>query len=322
MKYALLWAVALVTTACTPSIEDQNSDSDITMTPTDDVALFAPGRVSTGNAERDLALTADGTELFYTLSTPDNATRAIIHMKRTSEGWSDPEVASFSGQFMDIEPFVAPDDQRLYFASKRPLTVGDSTNDYNLWYVDRIDRGWSDPVALPAVINGDGDEYYPSVASNGNLYFTASREDSKGLEDIYVSRWVEENFTAAESLDTAVNSKGYEYNAFISPDESFLIFGSFGRPDGLGGGDMYISYRDGSGAWKAATHLPAPINSEKLDYCPFVHSESQTFFFTSNRSTSRTSEILKYEDILKMSGDPVNGQGDIFFVKASVLGPQ
>jgi hypothetical protein len=38
-----------------------------------------------------------------------------------------------------------------------------------------------------------------------------------------------------------VNSKGYDFNAFIDPDENYIIFSSYKRPDDLGGGDLYYS---------------------------------------------------------------------------------
>jgi WD40-like Beta Propeller Repeat len=156
----------------------------------------------------------------------DNGVRAIIRVVYSDNGWGEPEVASFSGVHSDLEAAFSPDGSRIFFASDRPLNQKDTTRDYNIWMVERDETAWGNAQPLPNEINSDENEYYPSVAANGNLYFTACYEDCKGIEDIYVSRKEGGEYLTPVSLDTNINSATYEFNAFIAPDESFLIFGS------------------------------------------------------------------------------------------------
>lgn len=89
-------------------------------------SLFAAGFVSTGMGERDVAMTPDGNDV-----------------------WSEPEVAPFSGQYMDLEPAIAPDGNAFYFMSKRPLpNSGDKMSDENLWMMDRTADGWGKPYPV------------------------------------------------------------------------------------------------------------------------------------------------------------------------------
>ena len=83
-------------------------------------------------------------------------------------------------------------------------------------------------------------------------------------------------------LPEAVNSKGYDFNAFVDPDESFILFSSYKRTDDLGGGDLYYSLRR-NGSWLPAVHFGKEINSSALDYSPFVSADKRYFFFTSKR---------------------------------------
>ena len=275
--------------------------------------LFAPGIVSTQISERDMTISADGSELYYTAGTPDNAYRTILHIKRTSDGWGSPEIASFSGVHMDIEATFAPNGDRLFFASKRPLHDKDSTSDYNLWFVERTDDSWGEPKALPESINTDGDEYFPSVATNGNLYFTSCREDCKGIEDIYFSEYVDGKYLTPISLDSNINTNTYEFNAFVAPDESYLIFGSWGRPDGFGGGDLYVSYRNADKSWSRAVNMGEGINSEGLDFCPFVDVHRNTLYFTSGRALE-TDTIKSADHLFKMATAIENGLTNIYSV--------
>ena len=173
---------------------------------------------------------------------------------------------------------------------------------------------------LPNTINTKANEFYPSVAANGNLYFTGEYEEGIGKEDIYVSYWKNGDFSKRKVLDTAINSVFWEFNAFIAPDESFIIFSSYGRKDDMGGGDLYISTKDSAGDWQPAQNLAA-INSARLDYCPFVTKDKKTLYFTSQRHSipSSNAKAVSYEELVRMYNGTANGTDDIFFVDFAAL---
>ena len=52
---------------------------------------------------------------------------------------------------------------------------------------EQPDLDWSNPTNMGNIINSERNEFYPSIAENGNLYFTANNNDSKGKDDIYIS---------------------------------------------------------------------------------------------------------------------------------------
>jgi hypothetical protein len=127
--------------------------------------------------------------------------------------------------------------------------TGNTIKDFDIWYVEKKDSKWDEPKNLGETVNSSTDEYYPSIALSGNLYFTAAYKNSVGKEDIYVSILENGKYATPVPLDTAVNSKTFEFNAFVSPDEQFIIFTSYGRKDGKGRGDLYMSTKDASGKW-------------------------------------------------------------------------
>ncbi|MFQ5628223.1 MAG: hypothetical protein ACE5I1_05635 [bacterium] len=43
-----------------------------------------------------------------------------------------------------------------------------------------------------------------------------------------------------ENPGNAVNSKHDEFNSFVALDEGFILFSSFGREDGFGGGVILL----------------------------------------------------------------------------------
>lgn len=279
------------------------------------VTLLAEGFVSTSMNERDFALTPDGTEIYYSISTPQSGFQTIVFSRKDKKGkWSKPEVVSFAGKFSDLEPAISADGKKLYFASNRPLQ-GNQPKDFDLWVVERKENVWGEPKNLGTSVNTESDEFYPSLAKSGNLYFTAQYKEGVGREDIFMASWKNGEFEKPVALDTAVNSKGFEFNAFVDPDEQFIIFTGYGRKDDTGRGDLYMSTKDTYGKWLPAKNLKA-VNSSRLDYCPYVSPDKKILFFTSERAPLPVSfeSRVSYNQIQKVNQQTLNGTGNIYWV--------
>ena len=278
--------------------------------------IFGEGVVSTDMYERDMAISPDGSEMFYTIVSPQNVFSAIIYLTKDEKGeWSKPEVASFSGEYSDMEPAFTSDGKKLFFVSNRPL-AGDTAKDFDIWYVEKTGGKWMHPVNIGRPVNTDANEFYPSIASSGNLYFTAAYSKGKGKEDIYVANWENGKYADPVSLDSAINSPQYEFNAFVSPDEQFIIFTSFGRADDKGRGDLYISKKDARGKWLPSKNMTI-INSNRPDYCPFVSFDKKIFFFSSERSSLKETFVgspAKYQTLVDQRNAVLNGQSNIYWI--------
>jgi len=280
--------------------------------------LFAPGVISTPLDELDAAFMPDGKTVYYAISSPGPATDQVgtIVVSSLRNGvWTPPVVAPFSGRYSDYDPFVSPDGQHLFFISTRP--VGEVAKrgrlDYDIWVVDRAGTGWGEPHNLGAPINSPAPEYYPSVASDGTLYFSTVRPDSKGHFNLYRSKPVAGGYSSPENLGAVLNGAYDNIDNVIAPDQSFIIFVSYGRPDALGNGDLYISFNK-DGSWTPPKNLGAPINSVALDYTPSVSPDGMYLYWASNRGFedhpfSRPLSIAQLRDSL---GSIRNGNGNIY----------
>lgn len=288
------------------------------------LAMFGEGSISTAINERDFAISPDGKEIFYTISTPRSTFQTIVYIKKNQKGeWSAPEVASFAGEYSDIEPVFSHDGKTLFFSSNRPLS-GDQPKDFDVWKVSRTPTGWTKPENLGPIVNTEADEFYPSVGRNGNIYFTAAYKGGPGREDIYLSEFKDNQYQKPVALDTMVNSKFYEFNAFVDPGEQFIVFTSYGRKDDSGGGDLYMATKDGNGKWTRAKNL-LHLNSKQLDYCPFLSPDGKAFFFTSERhelpvSFNGTRATVK--KIKEIANSPLNGTGNLYWISFSSVSKQ
>ncbi len=277
--------------------------------------IFASRVVSNGFANRDFTISPAGDEIFFTIQQRDLVSVVMNSTKRNGK-WSEPAVASFSGIYNDLEASFTFDGKRIFFSSNRPLHSNDSTNDYNIWHTEKKNGAWIDPAPLDTEVNSEKDEFYPSMAKNGDLYFTTQIETGKGKEDIVMSEYKNGKYLSPVSLPEAINSKGYEFNAFVDPDEQFILFSAYGRDDDMGRGDLYVSIKK-NGQWQQAVNLGKNINSVSLDYCPFVTWDKKYLFFTSSRAIYKSpfSKKQTLSDLKKGLLNPGNGLDDIYWVR-------
>jgi hypothetical protein len=286
-----------------------------------DGELFAPGVMSTGMDELNSAFFPGAKEAIFSVHTGDMKW-ALLTMKEIDGQWTKPEVASFSGKFGGVDPVVSFDGNRVFFCSNRPLEKGrDAKEDYDIWYVDRTESGWSDPVRLGEPINTDAHEFYPSLAENGTMYFQSSRPGGIGASDIYKAEWKNGRYIKAEILPEPINSPGFEGDAFIAPDESYIIVSTYREGKNIGrAADLYISFLQDDGVWSDLLNMGERVNSKGGENCQILSPCRKYLFYTSRRyKNGKVDPPLTYVDILNMWTAPQNGYGDVYWVDAKII---
>jgi Tol biopolymer transport system component len=279
--------------------------------------IFAPGIISTGYHDGCITFSPDGTELFFHFGGLGHM--VILHMKQENNQWTAPRVASFSGKYRDGEPHFSYDGKKLLFRSTRPLEgKGEPMASTDIWIVERDDSGWGEPTNPGYPINSDRDDLYPTIAKSGDLYFASNRD---GGWDIYISKNVNGLYATTEKLSDAINSEFGDWDAFLAPDESYLILGSNGRSDGFGESDLYISFRKEDGTWTKSKNLGNRINTSYREVDPVISPDGKYIFFRSNRRVHKSYSVvpLTYHEFNKILESPGNGEADIYWVSTKII---
>jgi hypothetical protein len=284
--------------------------------------VFAPGMISTGDYEVCPQFSLDGKTLYFVKSTPDATFWTIVSSRFENGRWSSPEVAPFSGQYSDADEFITRDGAHMFFISNRPLphTPNREPRQLDIWVMDKTANGWGEPRNLGPPVNSEEAEYFPTLANDGTLYFGSGRGGGKGGIDLYRSRFVSGKYQEPENLGDAINTTFDEFEPYIAPDQSFLIFMASRRPDGLGGFDLYISYNR-NGQWTKAKNLGAQINSAAHELSPRITFDGKYFFWASARSTIDKPKSKSWDiaELSKAYHGPGNGLGDIYYIDLSKL---
>jgi hypothetical protein len=283
--------------------------------------LFAPGIISTRNTEWTLTFMPGGEEAYYTIQGL-NGYNHLVCLKTVKGAWQKPEIASFVNPDQNADPYVAPDGKKLFFWSNGPEKAGEEPGDNSdIWYVERSGDAWGKPVRLDALINTKHWQIFPTVAANGNLYFSSSYPDTKGGFDIYKSERVDGKYTAPVNLGEAVNSSALEQEPFIAADESYVIFGSDRQAPRSNNWDLYISFKKPDGSWTPAVSMGDRINSPAMDQAAIVTSDGKYMFFSSRRTRVHDLKArdFSYQAIQDALAGPQNGSSDVYWVDAKII---
>ena len=137
----------------------------------------------------------------------------------------------------------------------------------------RMGSEWSPPENLGAEVNSAFEELAPHLSSDGlAVYFTSDRPGTAGGEDLWVSRRssARHPWMPATNLGPAINTAANERSPALSSNRRLLFFAS-DRPGGLGGFDIWLSWRadprDDSG-WQPPVSLGTGINTAATDAGP------------------------------------------------------
>ncbi len=284
--------------------------------PGNEPELFAPGLISDGFNNRDIAITKDGSEIYYAVNLRNFDIATIMYVRLEKGKWSEPEVAPFARNqnFKYLEPSISPDGTKFFYVS----SAKNSNNNNDIWVMNKKEKGWSKPVKLGKNINTSVSETFPTLTNDGTLYFSRAAENPQ-IEHIYRSRLVNGKYTEAEKLPDNVNSGKTQFNAFIAPDESYIIVSVYGREDSIGSIDYYIIFRNPDDKWSQPINMGEKINTKSgQEYSAYVSRDEKYLFFMSSRLPEKHSEQKEYSYEL-LNGSPKNGNSDIYWIDASII---
>ncbi|MGZ3883378.1 MAG: OmpA family protein [Bacteroidia bacterium] len=152
----------------------------------------------------------------------------------------------------------------------------------DVYWTECLDSIWQRPVNFGRPVNSVLHEGAGYITPDEVMLFTRWSDVNRDEAFIYMAKMSDGKFFDAFKLNTNVNTAGYKsMQPFVSFDGSKLFFSS-NRPGGLGGFDIWMCHIDENGFIGTPKNLGAPINTAGDEMTPFMHSVSNTLFYSSN----------------------------------------
>ncbi len=210
-----------------------------------------------------------------------NAQYAIRNRKIVSQfqprALSD-TVNTFAMQYF---PVLTADESELIFTRR---VGGKDVDDEDLVISVKDKNGnWTRPVSISPNINSRVNEGTCTISADGRTLIFTSCAGRRGYGscDLFESRKSGSEWSIPVNMGPEVNSAAWESQPSLSADGRMLFFVS-DRRGGLGGKDIYVSYKLDENKWAKAVNLGDQINSPYDEISPFVHVNGRTLFFSSN----------------------------------------
>ena len=254
------------------------------------------------------------------------------------------KVGGISTDDDEFLPLISPDGELIFYTHKYKkqkkgeltekwvdeFTYSKRTND-----ITEKNPKFSKGFIMPPPFNQGQKQGAVSISiDNTHLYLTICndihRRSGSGKYtncDIYVSKRIGDEWTEPQNLGPNINGQyTWESQPSISADGKTLYFSSM-RPSNVGfnvndpktyNTDLYYSVKDENGNWTPAKNLGKVINTPGNEKSPFMHSDSQTLYFSSDGRQGLGGYDIYYSKHLddgtwttpKNIGYPINTQND------------
>ncbi len=157
----------------------------------------------------------------------------------------------------------------------------------DIYYSIREGNSWSAAINPGAPLNTKNWETCPSLSPTGDeLYFASNRPGGSGKTDIWkckveIQQDGKLKFSEPVNLGPTINTAEDELSPFIHADNQTLYFSTKGRK-GLGGYDVFVSYKTSNGGWTTPQNLGYPINTCRDELGFVVNANGDKAYFSSN----------------------------------------
>ena len=181
-----------------------------------------------------------GTRMYFTRNSEGKNSREVVDLKIYSaelkEGvWTNAEELPINNkEFATCHPALSADGRALYFASNRPGGMGGM----DLYVVRKLGKGWSGPRNLGPKVNTTGNEIFPFMNHEGQLFFASNGHQGMGGLDVYVSEQQDGEWIGTENLGAPFNSIKDDFGFSMLKNGKEGYFSS-NRKESLGGDDIF-----------------------------------------------------------------------------------
>ncbi len=261
-----------------PKYTDLDGDYLGQTPPGDTPVVFAPGIIS-GKQKLHCfpSLSSDGKEIVW-MTLPPKIFYTKIDLK-----WRKPQEISFSKKYRCMFPVFSYDNRKLYFASNN---IPGGFGSVDIWYVEKNDTGYSEPVNIGAPVNTAQLETQPVFTETGSIYYTGHVKGKRWDRGILYAEYKDGKYLTPRILDkpiNIINPTAVDYTPFIARDEKYLLFSSNRHNPTREHCLIYISFKDSESNWTNPVNLSNEIEFNEDSRDPYVSPDGKYLFFCSDK---------------------------------------
>jgi peptidoglycan-associated lipoprotein len=179
-------------------------------------------------------------EVYFTrcdFSENEESSCGIYYSKLVNGTWTEPvAIIEPSSNVVAGHPAISPDGKMLVYSANGPNSLGGK----DLYMLIKSKNGeWNKtPRHLGRNINTIGNEMYPWIDQNGNLFFASDGIEGLGGLDVFMSKINTKSWGKPVNLKIPINSPSDDFGIIFNSDKSIGYISS-NREGGKGMDDIY-----------------------------------------------------------------------------------
>jgi peptidoglycan-associated lipoprotein len=149
----------------------------------------------------------------------------IMYSKKSGDTWSEPKnIGILPDSVVAAHPALSEDGLTLYFVSD----IAGGSGGKDIWMATRTGTGgaWSKPKNLGPDINTSGNELFPFLRSDGNLYFSSDGHIGMGGLDIFKAVPQPDGSWVVTNMKAPINSSADDFGIAFENENERGVFTS------------------------------------------------------------------------------------------------
>ncbi len=184
----------------------------------------------------------------------------------------------------ELNPVISPDGNILYFC--KTYCEKENKSD-DIFYVIKDKSGnWGQPINIGSPLNNSMNNFVSSVSPDGNTLLLGTvyptQNDKTIREGVSISYKTESgwSYPVNQIIEDYYNYSGFA-GFYLANDGKTLLM-TVERDDSKGKKDIYVSFLKKTGIWSKPLNLGSTINSFGDEISPFLASDGETMYFSSD----------------------------------------
>jgi len=183
--------------------------------------------------------TADYKELYFTRCEAGKREKkgcVIMYSTKSGDSWSEPkDIGILADSLVAAHPALSSDGLTLYFVSD----IAGGSGGKDIWMATRTGAGdaWSKPKNAGPDINTSGNELFPFLRADGNLYFSSDGLIGMGGLDIFKAVPQPDGSWVVTNMKAPVNSSADDFGIAFENENERGVFTSTRK--GRGNDELY-----------------------------------------------------------------------------------
>lgn len=190
--------------------------------------------------------------------------------EQASEGWREVFKGEKGDKFEELNSKYHDaagcfnKDQSKYYFTRCAEKGGAGEIGCAIYITKKEDDKWGKPVKLNANVNAEGWNAHPTLSTNSDtMFFASKRSNGQGMTDIWYSvNSGGEEWSEAVNLGPSVNTELIDQSPNYYSEEHVLFYASNGK-EGLGGLDIFMAKGADFGTIR---NIGLPFNSNRDDF--------------------------------------------------------